>query len=49
MSWEEIKLAVNYLVIGFAIGFLWAPAWTLMKKVYHEAKLAREEWSRPRG
>jgi hypothetical protein len=49
MSWEEIKIAFNYLLIGFVIGYLWHPIWTLGKRVVEEAKLAREQWRQPRG
>lgn len=44
MNWEEIKLALNYLVIGAVIGYFWHPFWQLGKKIVSEAKKAREEW-----
>ena len=34
---------------GFAIGYFWYPLWELGKKIWHEAKVAREEWRQPRG
>lgn len=44
MSWDEIKLAVNCLVIGAAVGALGLPVWKLLKKIYHELKVAKNEW-----
>ena len=44
MIWDDVKLALNYLAIGFAMGYLWHPIWTLLKKIWSEAKKAREEW-----
>jgi hypothetical protein len=44
MNWEEVKLALNYLVIGFMVGYLWHPIWQLIKKIIHEASKAQKEW-----
>jgi hypothetical protein len=44
VTWEEAKLAFNYLTIGFALGYLWHPIWNIIKKIVTEAKKAREEW-----
>lgn len=44
MNWEEIKLALNYFVIGAAAGYLWHPVWDIVKKIIHEAKVAKNEW-----
>lgn len=49
MSWEEIKLAANYLLIGFVIGFAWQPLWNLIRRCREEFQLARDEWRNPRG
>ena len=43
--WEALKWGLW----GFAIGFCFNPAIDLLRKVYAEFKVAREEWSRPRG
>lgn len=45
----EFWQAVEYLVYGFVAGFFWNPAVTLCRRVYEEFKLAREQWSKPRG
>jgi hypothetical protein len=34
---------------GFGLGYLWHPVWQILKKIWHEAKLARTEWSKPNG
>lgn len=44
MSWSEVKDALNYLCIGFALGYFWYPLWELGKKIVSEAKKAKEEW-----
>jgi len=31
-------------VLGFAAGYVWNPVWALLKKIWSEAKKAREEW-----
>jgi hypothetical protein len=36
--------AINYLVLGFALGYVWNPLWSILKKIWTEAKKAREEW-----
>ena len=43
--WEALK----WLLYGFVLGYLAVPAVTICRRVYEEFKLAREEWSRPRG
>lgn len=44
MNWEDIKLALNYLIIGASIGYFWHPIWAILKKIWHEAKVAQNEW-----
>jgi hypothetical protein len=44
MTWDEAKLILNYLVIGFAMGYMWHPIWTIIKKIVSEAKKAKKEW-----
>jgi hypothetical protein len=46
---NDILNALGPFAWGFAIGFFWYPLWTIVKKIWSEAKLARDEWSRPRG
>ena len=43
--WEAVK----WLLYGFIAGFFFIPAVTILRRVYAEFKLARDEWSRPRG
>lgn len=45
----EFWLATEWFVWGFAIGWICNPVWQILKKIWHEAKLARDEWGRPRG
>lgn len=44
MSWEEFKLALNYFIIGAVVGYFWHPGWIIIKKIIHEAKVAKNEW-----
>jgi len=41
--------ALKWLLYGFAIGYFFTPAVTMLRRVYVEFKLARDEWSQPRG
>ncbi len=34
----------DWFLAGLVIGYAWNPAWRILKKIYHEAKLAREQW-----
>ena len=43
--WEAVK----WLLYGFVAGFFFIPAITILRRVYAEFKLARDEWSQPRG
>jgi hypothetical protein len=47
MNWEEFRIAVNYFVIGAAVGYMWHPGWKLIKKIIYEAKVAKHEWRKP--
>ena len=49
MNWEEINLALNYFVIGAVAGYFWNPVWAILKKIWHEAKVAKNEWRNPRN
>jgi hypothetical protein len=48
MNWELIQTAVQYFVVGAAVGYFGQPVWNLLKKIYHEAKVARHEWRNPK-
>ena len=43
--WEAVK----WLLYGFVAGYFFVPAVTVLRRVYAEFKLARDEWSQPRG
>ena len=43
--WEAVK----WLLYGFVAGFFFIPAITILRRVYAEFKLARDEWSQSRG
>ena len=43
--WEAVK----WLLYGFIACFFFIPAVTMLRRVYAEFKLARDEWSQPRG
>jgi hypothetical protein len=39
-----MKEFMEPFVWGLFIGYAWHPVWTIAKKIYSEAKKAREEW-----
>lgn len=45
----EFWLSTEWFIYGFVAGFVARPAWAVIKKIVQEARLARDEWSRPRG
>jgi hypothetical protein len=45
----EFWLATEWFVYGLIAGVAAKPGWDLCQRVWQEAKLARDEWSRPRG
>lgn len=40
----EFMQALGPFAWGFAVGYLWYPLWDLGKKIWSEAKKAKEEW-----
>ena len=46
MSWHDFQLALSYFIIGVAIGCVWNPVWAIFKKIWHEAKVAQNEWQK---
>ena len=40
----DIVTALGWLAWGFAAGYFWHPVWEILKKIWTEAKKAREEW-----
>jgi hypothetical protein len=45
---NDILNAVGPFAWGFVMGFFWYPIWAILKKIWSEAKLTREEWRQPR-
>lgn len=41
---NDFFAAVGPFVYGFVIGYFAFPIWTILKKIWAEAKKAREEW-----
>ena len=35
---------LNWFIIGAFIGYAWHPLWAIAKKIWSEAKKARDEW-----
>lgn len=44
MNWEDIRDAAGYFIYGAAVGYFWHPIWNIIKKIWHEAKVAKNEW-----
>lgn len=44
MNWHDFQLALNYFIIGAMVGYFWHPVWSILKKIWHEAKVAQYEW-----
>lgn len=36
--------ALEMFVYGFALGYFYNPVWRIIKKIIHEARLAKKEW-----
>lgn len=49
MTWSMFVAWIEPFIWGFAIGFFWYPCWQIAKKIWHEAKLAKQEWRHPNG
>lgn len=41
---SEILEALAPFVYGFVLGYFAYPVWTILKKIWAEAKQARKEW-----
>jgi hypothetical protein len=41
--------ALKWLLYGFVIGFFFHPMITILRRVYEEFKIAKQEWRQPRG
>ena len=44
MTWHDFQLALSYFIIGAVVGYVWNPVWAILKKIWHEAKVAKNEW-----
>jgi hypothetical protein len=49
MNWEMVQTALNYFVLGAVVGYFGQPVWNILKKIWYEAKVARNEWQNPRS
>jgi hypothetical protein len=49
MTWQAVKDWLDPFIWGFVLGYAWNPIWAIIKKIVSEAKLARDEWSKPNG
>lgn len=45
----EFWLATEWFIYGFAAGIAAVPGWHLTRRICQEAKIARDQWSQPRG
>ena len=41
---EQFLNDLSYTILGAFVGYVWNPLWALIKKIWSEAKKAREEW-----
>ena len=41
---SELLKALEPFVYGFAVGYFAYPAWTIVKKIWSEARKAQKEW-----
>lgn len=46
---NELMRILELFAYGFIVGYLWHPFWTICKKIWREAKIAKEEWKNPNG
>ena len=46
---NDFLQALGPFVYGFVLGFFWHPVWTLCKKIYQEARLAKQQWRGSNG
>jgi len=44
---SELKAWLEPFIWGILVGYLWFPVWKIAKKIYHEAKYAKEHWRKP--
>ena len=49
MTWQAIKDWLDPFIWGLVVGYVWHPAWQLLKKIVSEAQKARAEWRKPNG
>jgi len=46
MTWTQ---SIDPFLWGFALGWLSHIIWPILKKIVHEAKIAKKEWRNPNG
>jgi hypothetical protein len=49
MTWQAFTAWLEPFIIGAAVGFFWYPIWAILKKIWHEASLAKKEWNKSNG
>jgi hypothetical protein len=49
MTWQAFTAWIEPFLIGAVVGFFWYPTWTIIKKIWYEAGLARKEWRNSNG
>lgn len=43
----DLMKTLELFVYGFIVGYVWHPVWTMAKKIWQEAKLAKTQWGKP--
>ena len=46
---DDLIRTLELFVYGFIAGYVWHPIWKISKEIWHEAKIAKEEWKKPNG
>jgi hypothetical protein len=48
MTWQMFLAWLDTFLWGFAFGFFGYPLWQVLKKIWQEARLAKQEWKQPK-
>ena len=43
---NEFLAFIGPFTWGLFVGYFWHPVWQIGKKIYHEAKYAKDHWSK---
>ena len=49
VNMNDFLQALAPFVYGFVLGYFWHPIWIICKRIYEEAKLAKQQWRNPDG